>query len=89
MYKTLNVASGDDIKDDWDKHCLILWEEDDVPVPDKEKVAQAFTRIAGKPSICVEIDHGDSWTQFFRGGWVKHVSFDGGWVGVMVKHEPA
>ena len=71
----------------WIGKVVVLWEEDDAPVPDKEKTATAFKRISG----CIEkplhtIDNGDEFISFYRGGWVKSINCEGGWVGVLVRY---
>lgn len=60
--------------------------EDDAPVPDKERVESAFIRIVGKShgETVKVIDEGDTMFSFYRGGWVKVVSYDGGEVCVLV-----
>lgn len=85
MIKRMRVTSKDDIPEDWKDHVLVLWEEDDVNYSDKEYTNHAFIRITGRTPLEVDRrDLGDSFVYFYRDGWVKVVTFDGGWVGVLV-----
>ena len=91
--KTLRVRKKEDIPKDWTKSVLWLWEEDDAPVPDKERVAAAFERISGMPHkfqgvrFIMKHRDDDCFTYFYRGGWVKQVACDGARVGVLVEVE--
>jgi len=90
--KKLMVQQKDDIPKEWEKQLVILWVEDDAPVPDKESTLSAFMRITGMGAVEVErpiheIDAGDAFFNFYRWGWVKAVTCDGGWVGVLVRRK--
>ena len=89
MIKKLFVHDLNDIPVDWEQHLVKLWEEDDAPVPDKERTDAAFKRISGlgydRPIY--EIDQGDQSIFLYRGGWAKAVNCEGGWVGVLIRTE--
>jgi len=90
MFKKQNVTKQDDIGGDWRDWLVVLWEEDDAPVPDKERVYEAFCRISEikhQQHPIYVIDEGDQFINFYRGGWVKAVSCEGGWVGVLLKEK--
>lgn len=89
MIKHLFTYKPEHIPDDWKKHCVIIWEEDDVPYIDKENTSTAFERITGRtPNDYIHIiDEGDVTYYFYRGGWVRCISYDGGFVGLLIKKE--
>ena len=81
------VARKRDIPNHAEAKVLILWEEDDAPVPDKERVGAAFRRITqldAKHALAT-VDEGDVMTHYYRGGWVRIVSYDGGAVGMLIE----
>ena len=85
--KTLRARKKEDIPKDWTKSVLWLWEEDDAPVPDKERVGAAFKRLTNGWNLKLihEDQDDDCFTYFYRGGWVKQVACDGARVGVLVE----
>lgn len=89
MFKKQSVTCQGDIGDKWRDRLVVIWEGDDAPVPDKERVDSAFRRISGfstgyhKPVL--KVDEGDEFVYFYREGWVKAVDCEGGWVGVLLK----
>ncbi len=87
MLKRKLIRREWDIPGNWKDILLSLWIEDDAPVPDKEDVQSAFTRIVGKyhGEPITTIDEGDTIFSFYRDGWVKVVSYEGGAVCVLVE----
>lgn len=86
VIKRLHVSKGEDVPADWQERTVVLWEEDDAPVPDKERTDAAFRRIAGRVGDPIlTIDQGDQLVYFYRHGWVKTINYEGGWVGVLIK----
>lgn len=88
MLNRLFTHTKQDIPDDW-KSCLaVLWVQDDVPYAGRERVAGAFPRISGVRETEEPIhtdDQEDAIYTFYRGGWVRCVSCEGGFVGVLLK----
>jgi hypothetical protein len=81
----MRLGTARDVPENWHDRLVKLWEEDDAPVPDKELTREAFVRIAGHHNIEIhKIDDGDAFYYFYMRGWVKCVSCDGGYVGVLV-----
>lgn len=87
MIRPIYVTNPENIPENWEDHLVRLWVEDDIPTPDKETTESAFKRIAGETrgEPIHEIDQGDCSVYFYRGGWVKVISFDGGCVGILVQ----
>ena len=81
------VVSKKDIPNHAEAKVLIVWEEDDAPVPDKERGRDAFTRITqlDPKHALATVDEGDVITNYYRGGWVRIVSYDGGAVGMLIE----
>jgi regulator of RNase E activity RraA len=85
MIKRLHISKGEDVPADWQERTVVLWEEDDAPVPDKERTDAAFRRIAGRAGDPIlTIDQGDQLVYFYWSGWVKAINCEGGWVGVLI-----
>lgn len=70
---------------------LILWEEDDACVPDRERVGPAFYRISNiNPQLkgyydVITVDLGSITFEIYDGGWVKGYADGLGFVGVLVE----
>lgn len=89
MIKKMLITKPGDVPDNWESHAVVLWEEDDVPISDKEKSPAAFNRITGignQQPVCL-IETEDCITWFYRGGWIRQVHCEGSWVGVLVEQE--
>lgn len=80
------IHRPEDIPENWRDLTVILWEEDDARPSDAETLQSAFDRITGgdRGAHIHEIDEGDAFYRFYRGGWVKACCCDGGWVGVLI-----
>lgn len=80
------VYSAEDVPEGWMDSHLLLWQEDDAPVPDKERVNEALIRMAG-PHLrkLVSVDLGDCFGHVYSGGWVVVHTPEGGYVGVLVE----
>ena len=91
MRRINHVTSIDGLPENWDDIVVWIWQEDDVPVPDKEKTETAFSRITGLNLVTQEahklvtIDHGDAFVTAYRGGWVKEINYEGGRVGCLIR----
>lgn len=72
---------------DWFDRLLVLWEEDDAPVLDKERTGQAFERISGRPvgAWVAKVQVGDHAAYLHRNGWVHCIYPEGGCVAVVIK----
>lgn len=81
------VVSKKDTPNHAEAKVLIVWEEDDAPVPDKEDGPAAFRRITqlNDKHTLATVDEGDVITHYYRGGWVRTVSYDGGAVGMLIE----
>lgn len=88
-YKRMRPKEGvDEVDYLVNHHLVVLWEEDDAPVPDKEQTHAAFKRITGlnTDSYHKREDYGDHFIDvYYPSGWVKCSSYDGGFVGVLIK----
>lgn len=73
---------------DWPDRVLVVWEEDDAPVPDKERLGAAWVRITGhrlERAPLRVVDRGDWIASLYPDGWVRIASCEGGAVGVVVQ----
>ena len=89
MLKRNYIHRKDQIPEDWNEHCLVLWEEDDALPADREHGEVAFMRISGirgKPNRIQRIVEDDTVTDFYRGGWIWGYNAGLSWVGVLVKN---
>lgn len=72
---------------DWWNRVVVVWEEDDALVPDREKVHQAFARICGsawsRDTALARHDGGDTISVLHPGGWVTGACCGLGFVGVV------
>lgn len=79
----------DDNAEDLIPHIVILWEEDDALVPDKERGWEAFARMAPRglnyKHHDLSFDGGDVSYYFYRNGWVRIHSYEGEAIGVLVE----
>lgn len=79
------------IPPDWHRHVLILWDEDDALVPDRERTREALVRISGLAVYNDPIDRkveGDTSFALYSSGWIEGNSCGLGWVGVLVDTFP-
>lgn len=74
---------------DWYNRVVVVWEEDDAMVPDREMGTAAFARIAGTSTMrggnIDEYDGGDTIMTLYRGGWVRGASCGLAFVGHVAK----
>ena len=88
--KRLFILKKEQLPDDWQQRILWLWQEDDAPVPDKEKTNSAFARISNmhhSKGIIGVHDYEDYVYTIHVGGWVRRFDYDGGRVGVLVTED--
>lgn len=95
MLKKNMIYHEDHVPDNWRDYAVVLWMdsrakdldsmEDDAPVPDKESTVAAFHRISEcrTGSHVKFIDEGDQMFYFYRGGWIRAETCEGGWVGIL------
>lgn len=78
---------------DWHERTVIIWMEDDAPVPDKEKVEAAWKRIRGcdlnsnsyKCKVLKKLEDGDTFIKLYPHGWVIFTCCEGSGIGIVVK----
>lgn len=90
MLKMKHTYSSQDIDSNWRDHCVMIWQEDDALVPDKEHTNNAFERISALSLTSMpfhEIDEIDQFVYFYSGGWVRVINYEGGWVGIMIEEK--
>lgn len=85
MLRRLEVTQNSDIPENWGDHTLLVWTQDDVNYEGRESLSAAFHRFNPTPRrILKRIDLGDVFVHVYIGGWVKAVTYDGGWIGILV-----
>lgn len=87
--KEIRVSRDQPLHAEWLTSVMVIWWEDDVNYPDKERVDTAFRRITRlEPDNYVDkVDAGDALYYLYQHGWVRCVAVDGGYVGCVVKCE--
>lgn len=84
--KRLTLGNTQPPPSDWRDRLLVLWEEDVALGSDREHTKDAFIRITGLRYEWPDhttVDCEDCVYYIYRQGWV--MSFDGGFVGILVK----
>jgi hypothetical protein len=78
---------------DWSNRIVTIWEEDDAPVPDKERFSHAWERIRGdkydekrmhSSSVIATYDGGDWYVRLHPYGWVSGGTCSGAFIGIIV-----
>lgn len=87
MIQSYPVYKKEHIPEDWEERLVALWSEDDVPIIDKERTDTAFKRITKEDpkNYLHVIDRQDHAYYFYRRGWVRLISCEGGAVFLLIR----